>query len=332
MSRGGVGGKVDANANVLRTMMPWLPFMDISTEEQEFETPDINMPDNGFITGLGGVAGGGGVNPDFQLPAPVQTDRQQLTQVDYEGATQVPYQEAIEALEATRPEAPEEESFMQKLDSWLIPAAAGGMLGPLGLLIGGLLGEGRRQDDVQAEDAQYQEALRQFEQGLVQDRLNLMKGMRDQELGTQESQQDQELANFDFAALQDQNDRAATQEQDRRVLDELRGEQTMAQTAKLGRDQMLQRLMLSGQIPGLQDDSAILTRALQLNPELYPLIAGSDAYANWRLNTQEGGDPIAAQAHLAKLIQEASKFDPQIAELFERLRQEQQLSSFLSAQ
>lgn len=106
-----------------------------------------------------GDIGGGNLRPFETLMTP-----------DYEGlrGMRPDSQAFLEALGETAPEAPRDRHWTQDLSRWAIPAVAGGILGgPLGLIMGGLMGEGGRRDRNAAEEQEYQERLAQFNRDMA---------------------------------------------------------------------------------------------------------------------------------------------------------------------
>lgn len=319
-------GHVLRNSRQLSTgsRLPWSPF---TPDGEGAELQPLTMPGG---TGLSAELAG--LSSDFSFPPDIETARQELPQVDWEGMTQVDYEKAMEVLAGLRPPEPEERSWMQDLAGWVLPAVAmGTLLGPLGLVAGGLMGEGGRQSREQQREADYQRELQDWQQGLVQNMLKLQAGQRGQELETQQGIRQQELENTEFDLTQENQDMTRTRFRNQNMLDELTGRARDVEIQRAQQGQRLQAMMMNSGI-GV-DNGQLLTQLVQTNPQVMAELQGMPEFAQWQAMaiSKNPADQMASQAAVSALVNRLAS-NPRYAGVLAQLRQQMALAAMLTSQ
>jgi hypothetical protein len=313
------------------TVMPrnWraanVPFYNIDKEQADLSP--LTIPGG---TGLSAELAG--LSSNFSFPPDIETARQELPQVDWEGMTQVDYEKAMEVLAGLRPPEPEERSWVQDLAGWVLPAVAmGTLLGPLGLVAGGLMGEGGRQSREQQREADYQRELQDWQQGLVQNMLKLQSGQRGQELQTQQGVRQQELENVEFDLTQEDQDMTRTRFRNQNMLDELTGRARDVEIQRAQQGQRLQAMMMNSGV-GV-DNGQLLTQLVQTNPQVMAELQGMPEFASWQVlaRSKNPADQMASQAAVSALVNRLAS-NPRYAGVLAQLRQQLALAAMLTSQ
>jgi hypothetical protein len=302
-----------------------VPFYNIDKEQADLSP--LTIPGG---TGLSAELAG--LSSNFSFPPDIETARQELPQVDWEGMTQVDYEKAMEVLAGLRPPEPEERSWVQDLAGWVLPAVAmGTLLGPLGLVAGGLMGEGGRQSREQQREADYQRELQDWQQGLVQNMLKLQSGQRGQELQTQQGVRQQELENVEFDLTQEDQDMTRTRFRNQNMLDELTGRARDVEIQRAQQGQRLQAMMMNSGV-GV-DNGQLLTQLVQTNPQVMAELQGMPEFASWQVlaRSKNPADQMASQAAVSALVNRLAS-NPRYAGVLAQLRQQLALAAMLTSQ
>lgn len=221
---------------------------------------------------------------------------------------------------------------MQDLAGWVGPALAfGTLLGPLGLIAGGLIGEGGRQSREQQREADYQKDLQNWQKGLVKDRLTLQIGQRDQERETQEGVRQQELENVEFDLTQEDQDMSRTRFRNQNMLDELTGRARDIEIQRAQQGQRLQAMMMNSGV-GV-DNGQLLTQLVQTNPQVMAELQGMPEFAQWQSMAigKNPADQMASQAAVSALVNRLAS-NPRYAGVLAQLRQQMALAAMLTSQ
>lgn len=251
---------------------------------------------------------------------------QTLNPINYSSMARPDYEAAKQVLAETGPVAPQEESFIQKLDDWLIPAIGYGLLGgPLGMIAGGFMGEGARQDRSQAEQAAFIEALNQDKRNLAQFDLDAASDTRTMDIEDATGQREAQIQDENFM----QGQRAERREEDRYVRDSASAAQNMVlqalQSMRIGQQLEAGNMYLDGLVGGAgsqMSGSDIMDTLIQYAPQLGQQLQQDPTY-------MQATDPLTRAAAVEAFIMRLSA-DPQWQPYIEQIRQQGQMSDMQS--
>lgn len=258
-------------------------------------------------------------------------DYDELPPIDYDALPEVDTEAERAALEETRPEEPRERGFLEDLGQWVVPALAGGILGgPLGIILGGLMGEGSRQTRNAEEQEAYEAAMNEFDRGMIEYDRARTEEERERIMEEMTGMRQNEIEDFQYQNAQREADLREVEVADNRqanLMQRLNAAFQMANTQQqMG---MRQQAMQGGYASGVTDPSATFATLAQTNPQLFAAVADSDAYQNYRLALAQD-DQIAAQAHMSHLLN-ALRNDPQVAPYIQQIEEQQRRQQMFEA-
>ena len=252
----------------------------------------------------------------------------QMPMVDYENMTRPEFESARNILVGTAPEAPAERSWTQDLASYAIPALSMGMLGPLGLLVGGLMGDGNRRDNNQARQDTFTDESNAFQRELADFDLGAARETRGFDLADATGNQNQVIAGEKF-----QQDQRGERRDETKFIDDraLAGQQmimnalgTQRTGQQLEAGDMQLNAMASGQGQSATPAAKMFDQLLQFSPQIAELYANSpEAMA---LGLVPRGDPRhdAAMVQFMMRLRGSQEYGPAI----NQLEQQSQAGSF----
>ncbi|WP_417436432.1 hypothetical protein [Idiomarina abyssalis] len=260
--------------------------------------------------------GGGDVRPFETLPTIDYGDR---VRPDFEAARQV--------LQETAPEAPAERSIFQDLSKWAVPALAFGLLGGLpGAVLGGLMGQGRKETDDQARDAAFTRESNEHSQSIADFDLAAARENRGYDTADIKDARDATIQDFGFGRDQRTERRDEAAFVDNRSVQAMQkilmGLQAHSEGQGLDRNAfLLNQLQGSGgggSLTAPMDAQDMLGSMIQADPNFASVVANHPVYQEAQIYPK--GDP-RHDAALVQVMMEM-KNDPVYGPVLQQLEQQ----------